>query len=284
MRHLIVITAILLISCVSTIIETEIKTSEEVQLQSIRELLESGSDLKALHNISSFEKDYPNYNKNEIALLSKTAKDMIINNFETAVTEEDWFKVLRYYYSSNAAGLGDYEYPLSLGDIFLKYSEKLLSNKENVSAVLYLEKALNLIEIPPEILIRSGEAVIEGNNRAMLKQMIAVFDKIEQNPPDEFTEFLTRDVTPSIMMHGVMTIWVNKGIRIENGMGLPDSTCCRRRTWNSTECSLRWASSPSLMSVFKPFSSRSQKGRSASARPRGVSKSFTVRMYGPPWP
>jgi S1-C subfamily serine protease len=69
---------------------------------------------------------------------------------------------------------------------------------------------------------RYADVSLEASNRYAAGQITRVLSQRGVDIPSAVAEFVSADPSFADMLSGAATIWVNRGIRLESGMGLPD--------------------------------------------------------------
>lgn len=106
------------------------------------------------------------------------------------------------------------------GSLIKALADSYLDRENTVGALSVLLRHPDFSQISQPELVRYGRFALENNNRYALREILAALD--EANIPEEFAEAL--EVTPRApeMIEGTVTVWVNRGMRITQGVGVPD--------------------------------------------------------------
>lgn len=88
-----------------------------------------------------------------------------------------------------------------------------------LSAVMRLP---NLVQLPEQDLRRYAEMARMLNDRRSVERIVEALVHNGSEVDDELVSFISSQATAGQMIGGAVTIWVNKGIRLEGGVGYPD--------------------------------------------------------------
>ncbi|WP_455383224.1 S1C family serine protease [Salinispira pacifica] len=67
-----------------------------------------------------------------------------------------------------------------------------------------------------------GRIAVRFNDRTGMRRIIEALGKSGPSVPDQFSSFEKSRPTASDMLKGTVTIWVNRGIKVDSGVGYPD--------------------------------------------------------------
>ena len=77
-------------------------------------------------------------------------------------------------------------------------------------------------KIDNEILKKYAETAYKEKNRFVLRKLIENIRNPEAEIINKYNSILSSDENTSDLMKGTVTIWVNKGIKVDKGVGTPD--------------------------------------------------------------
>ncbi len=106
------------------------------------------------------------------------------------------------------------------GVLIKDLADSYLDRENSVAALSIILRHPDLSEVAPAELVRYGRFALENNNRYALRQIVDALEDGEV--PDEFSEALEQNPTALEMIGGTVTVWVNRGMRITQGVGVPD--------------------------------------------------------------
>jgi len=105
----------------------------------------------------------------------------------------------------------------------LDQAEQYRSQGNIVAALATL---LDIGDLPKTLttdeLLKYGEIAKVLNDRSAASTIMAVLSDRKAAIPSDLTTFLSIKPTPAEMLRGTVTIWVNRGIKLQDGIGVPD--------------------------------------------------------------
>lgn len=106
----------------------------------------------------------------------------------------------------------------TIDGVYFKWAESLKDDEEYVQALSVFNRISALTSISSEVLFEFRELANETNNYGVLARI-----NLELSDREVLSE-IAEPEKPSAndLLSGTVTIWVNKGIRITNGVGVPD--------------------------------------------------------------
>ncbi|HUX49402.1 MAG TPA: trypsin-like peptidase domain-containing protein [Spirochaetia bacterium] len=112
---------------------------------------------------------------------------------------------------------------LTVDRVKLDQAEQYRKQGNSVAALATLLDIGNLAKaLTTDELLEYGEIAKGLNDRSAISAIIsALTDRNAAVPPD-FKTFLSIKPTPAEMLKGTVTIWVNRGIKLQDGIGVPD--------------------------------------------------------------
>ncbi len=199
----------------------EILSLDEATINKLNTYLEEGRYGTVLQDVMTLKREYPGRITNEIFKIEEEALVLLRNNFTEAVNAEEWGEALAYYSEiSVIPGIGIPEF-WTRGSLLRKLSESQLGDS-TISALINFQKSLSWDLPDYDTFIKYGNLALEEECREVLRVITLQMDIAGMESPPSFKEFLNQEGTPIDFMVGTVTIWVNKGIRLEQGMGYAD--------------------------------------------------------------
>ncbi len=110
----------------------------------------------------------------------------------------------------------------SRDDLILEWAEHLRENGEEVLALYRILRRSHLGDIPEEVLLRYIDIARRYNHDEGLSRFILAAERMNLTVPPAENDLASPDDEPAVMLPGTVTVWVNKGIRIQEGVGVPD--------------------------------------------------------------
>lgn len=218
--------SIVLISCVSNqgqnyLTENEIQKSlQDISINNIDNLLETGQSLKAVQLIYSVDKDNPDYTVVSSRLPRALSEmDKALND---AIESKNFRSAIKFYNSYTALDMHDRVGTMKLPELQFQYVMQLFDESFDGAAISYFYDNLNYEDLSSDKLNLLEEQFFNAGNKGALTDLYDFYLKnsIDANP--ETIRLLNEPSTIENMIKGTVTVWVNKGIKIENGIGYPD--------------------------------------------------------------
>lgn len=112
--------------------------------------------------------------------------------------------------------------PEHLSALYLERARLEAEAGNPVAALSFIMRAPTLSTLPARALDEALDTAIALNNRHAAAVFVELLgpDWRESNP--KAVAFADASASPVDMSAGVVTVWVNRGLRLENGMGIPD--------------------------------------------------------------
>jgi serine protease Do len=194
-----------------------------VRIKEIQGLISSGSFLQAIQEISWLRRDRTeNVPITDLDSLEATSVDALSAAFTKAIQDKKYDDALRYYQSARVLGksslTGDWTEEALLDD--LASTEHSAGN--DVVSLLDRLRAISA-PTPSEADLKAAlDAAMAVDNKAALRFILGrMKDLGVAQPPDAVT---ASQAAPSFsqMLTGTVTVIVDRGIKVENGVGYPD--------------------------------------------------------------
>jgi serine protease Do len=189
----------------------------EARAEEIRALLTKGSFLQAIGRLDALRRD--NAGLNNLDSLESQAEAALAAGFNTAISDRKYNDALRLFDSARAMGT-----PEIAGTWTEKTLLEQIASAEGAAGDKVLELLTRLrivgLDAPAEADFAAARVVAgELGNRAALRTLETAAKAHGYAVPDSAT-----DPAPGFpkMIAGTVTILVNKGIKVEKGVGYPD--------------------------------------------------------------
>jgi serine protease Do len=180
----------------------------EVQARDIRQTLDSGDYLRALQDIEYLRrKGATNGEDADLSTFRARAIQGVASDFQASVTSGDFAKAYRLYQSLSALKEESRFPEWSTSRILERLIGARLDAGDTVSASVYLARGIEagLFDAPETQAMRKAFDD---------KGLAPLWDQVRADSPDP--------QPTATMLKGTATIWVDKGIRFEGGVGVPD--------------------------------------------------------------
>lgn len=215
--------ALLLASCASTPPGPPAPPLPAVRIKEMQGLISSGSFLQALQEISWLQREKPGeVPAADLEALQQKSLDALSAAFTKAVNDKKYEDALRYFDSARAAGVqnltGDWTERALLED---RASVQKADGNE-VLSLLSQQRAISLPDPSEADLKAAFDAAAQVGNRAVERFILAKMKEKGLTPPPDAVSAAEAAPSFSQMLTGTVTILVDRGIKVQNGVGYPD--------------------------------------------------------------
>lgn len=214
------------LSCVTSgqIVKPDDKEIEQslidISVGNISQLIDKGNSLKALQLILSVDDDQPEHS--EVNKLYPQAISEIQQDFEKALEEDNYVEAIKYSKSFAALGLEIDENQPSLQELRIAYVMQLFKEEKDAAAISQFYEYLNFEDLSEEEFKSLEEKFIRAGVRGPLEKLFDYSVLKSMNAHPDTIRMMGSQPTVQDMIGGTVTVWVNRGIKIENGIGIPD--------------------------------------------------------------
>jgi len=211
-------------SCMTTpvVVEESMPTLDEATFRTLTDALTLGKLGFVLQDLSTLEREYPDRWNNEFAALREQGESLYLHRFEQSQKENDFKLQIELFRELEVLGLTD-GYDEDFESILkLKYANWLRAQGDVVSALILFEELFEWDQITPEILLEWSQYALSQGKRNFINAVVLRLNRLETPVPSELLDFVNHQPTPLELMSGTATIWVNRGIKVAQGMGYAD--------------------------------------------------------------
>ena len=189
-------------------------------VHNIDELLNDGKALKALQYISSIDESQPGYDK--IMKRYPRAISQMEESFSESISNKQFREALKYYKSFSALNMGDKTGDWTESQLVFQYIKELFKEKHSAAAIAYMYDNLTYDSLSDEDLTFLESQFHTFKTKGPLRDFNRYYATHSKRALPETIRFIEEPFTFDGMVTGTVTVWVNKGIKIENGIGFPD--------------------------------------------------------------
>ncbi len=225
MKRLMVLTVLgLLLGCQTTGDGDESVDLTQIRADRINGHFEQGETAQAVTTAIDGWNDGL-FSDNQLTRWLLDARGAMLDEYRQAIVAKDFPTALRA--SGNIHILSDEPWGAYLPaleesvqsdeELGLAWAVHLLDHGEPVPALSVLTQRGALDDVSSELLFDFLDAARSTNNFAAFR---AIAEALRVRGSEE--EFPMTGGTPADMLGGTVTVWVNRGIRIDNGVGVPD--------------------------------------------------------------
>ena len=213
---------IILLSCRTTNInENTNYVLSDILIEDVEELLENENFLEAIQYIHYLK----NENNIDVDLLDEyhnNAVSSLNTSFENSLETENYEDAYSYYLSIFALS-GNALFPdISEKKILLNIADKYYIENQYLISIIFCFKALRLENVTEEDYLYVLNICLESKNFSALKYTIKQMEKKGISVPPQYMQESEIKLKKSELMQGTATIWVDRGTKIERGIGFSD--------------------------------------------------------------
>ncbi len=179
--------------------------------------------------------------ESEIAAFSRRGVAAVLDAFNTAVRKQEFRSAEGYLASLETLGsvktlpggerpelqipaAGDSgSKPWTLDDLRFQLAEGYRASGNDVAALDSFLRISDLAAaVKPEKLLEYGRIARELNDRTGAAAIVSALKSDGADVPSDLAAFRASKATATEMLKGTVTIWVNRGIKVDGGVGYPD--------------------------------------------------------------
>lgn len=202
--------------------------SQEVELNQsfladIRRFIDKDEPFPAYQEISFLEREErSDISVEEIETLKKEVIDKIKLTLKSHLEKPDYEKALQYYRSLQLVAPAELPAEWSIQRLLFEQAEQYNSSGNQPLALLLYLRGLALSTPAEPELLRAISFAADVGNVEVINELIKQMDDRGFSVPDSRRR-QGEDIPPvQKIVRGTVTIWVNRGIKIEKGVGFPD--------------------------------------------------------------
>jgi serine protease Do len=225
-RALLLLSGLVVLACSSmqsNLSPEQAQELDSVRLDSIRSKIDDNRLAEAYQDISFLKRDpdddIPN---SELEQLSERVTERMAAEFEERIDQRDYVQAFRHYLSLAGIGKEDLVPDWSVPALLQALAQSSYEAGDKPLAFYYAQRALAEGAGGEQLLGLLLDLSRELENAAVYETAVREFKLQELELPEERASPEVRAPSVDRMVSGTVTIWVNRGIKIEGGMGYPD--------------------------------------------------------------
>ncbi len=192
---------------------------KEVLLEDIEVLLSEGLAVEAVQDIDFLWREGRLLQSERDFFKTKAVENMV-TNFYASIQDEDYYSAYRIYVSLDALSQGERLPDWSEGKLLLALAGRLEESGKDLSALSVRLHILNLLS--EDELYDLLDFTFNMGNIPALKLALKRANEMELIVEEKYVSKALEKISKTDMQNGMVTVWVDKGIRIERGIGYPD--------------------------------------------------------------
>jgi S1-C subfamily serine protease len=205
----------------------EVTGIHEITVQEINGYLEDGDPEQAVQYIAALRNEKVDIDAAFLDEAYGRAVGQLQSQLTKAYEDGDFRTALSKYYSLKT--LGKEISPEGVTDTKLKLllAKQYIENDNPIPGITLFQRILSAEGksdgiIGREELLSAGETALQEQNRALGRTIVQKLTEEGFTVPEDLAAFAGKDTGFPEMVGGTVTIWVNRGIKIEGGVGFPD--------------------------------------------------------------
>jgi serine protease Do len=225
-RTLLLLSGLVVLACSSmqsNLSPEQAQELDSVRLDSIRSKIDDNRLAEAYQDISFLKRDpdddIPN---SELEQLSERVTERMAAEFEERIDQRDYVQAFRHYLSLAGIGKEDLVPDWSVPALLQALAQSSYEAGDKPLAFYYAQRALAEGAGGEQLLGLLLDLSRELENATVYETAVREFKLQELELPEERASPEVRAPSVDRMVSGTVTIWVNRGIKIEGGMGYPD--------------------------------------------------------------
>lgn len=196
---------------------------EQISALRIRKYIENGDLSNAMQDISSAQRDTLLLSAEQLDDLKKEVIEKYNFLFSDALENNNYFDAYKFLVSAETAGLTlksaeGLDKNILIGKIVFSDTDNLTFSAK----LAYARKYFDITNLKDSVLKRIIDLCAAAEDSETMKFFLPELEKRGFIHNSEYDEILNRKYSNLDLIKGTVTIWVNRGMRIEKGMGLPD--------------------------------------------------------------
>lgn len=148
--------------------------------------------------------------------------DFIKNQYYEAEAENDYYVSSSIITSLEKLGKSEILTGKKPEILLLEYVESEYEKKNYFTALKYFTSYIQNNKADEKLLVKYADLAVDANNNYYLKIILNEFQERKIKIDQKYIDAVQKSDPPSEMIKGTVTIWVNKGIKVESGVGRPD--------------------------------------------------------------
>jgi S1-C subfamily serine protease len=198
-------------------------TLPQAQLDQVKTLLGSGSYLQALAEIDALRRAKPD--APDMDSLNKQALDALAQGFTASVTKKDFAAGLRLLDSARALGKADIAGSWTEKALLQQIASAQAASGDKVLELLTRLRIVGLSDAAESDFTEAASAAAAIGNRAVIGPIVTAMKAHGFAVPADLAaanDAAAQTPTFPAMISGTVTIVVDRGIKVEKGVGYPD--------------------------------------------------------------
>ncbi len=214
--------SILFARCASPPVEDYVSPSAlgPLYLEQINQIIDNDDYRQAIQNIDRYRRSTDISNLQRVERLYDQSVQGIITQFEEAISQEEYRDAIRHYATLETLNQTEKIVDWSLDLLYLSWADQMLDQGAITNALRLFLKVAHIAQMDQEVIQRYIDIAREQQDGQFLQIISAVLDDSISGITDELPSI--DNITPNEQLEGTATVVVDRGIKIENGLGSVD--------------------------------------------------------------
>ncbi len=201
---------------------TPVPERREFLRNELENLLDEGRPEVVLQRVARLRRSDGPLEEEELGEVREEAIELLGVQFAEAVDNGDYRRGIAIFYSLSALERRDLAGDWTLSRLYVALARSYEAADNQVLGLHTALRAPDMAEIESEELLFWIDVAVELRNRYALGVLIDALEERDADVPAAAREGVATPAEPAEMLEGTVTVWVNRGIRLESGMGVPD--------------------------------------------------------------
>ncbi|MDR1933710.1 MAG: S1C family serine protease [Spirochaetales bacterium] len=204
-------------------IVVETKTLDEMTYREINRYIEEDSPTKAYQWIYGLRaRSSSTLSAEDLDSLEKSAGEKLLGLFRKAMEEKNYSRAEAWLLSMQNLSSLPAGFEWDLTKLLFRRAEDYRTSGNEVLALYTFLQIEDYADISGEDLNVYADISAHVNNSSAVRRIAEILEERGLSLPGEKKAAASKITPPADMLAGSVTIWVNRGIRLERGVGLPD--------------------------------------------------------------
>ncbi|MGC9313129.1 MAG: S1C family serine protease [Sediminispirochaetaceae bacterium] len=195
----------------------------EVSIQRINSQLDEGDPVRAVEDYYRLRKvNKDGLSGDEIEDLELRIREELQQELQSHIVEAMYSDAIRLYISAVQAGWEEQFETISLESLMRDRILDFVDREEPIRALAYVRQLDNLDVLTDDDLLKILEIAIQERKYPVVRRIVTSLDARNVSIETELPGDDAYRYSQAELIKGTVTIWVNRGMRIQEGVGLPD--------------------------------------------------------------
>ncbi len=217
--YLLLLTAVMLTACRTIDARDEPLPLTEISREQIEQNILNGNPFDAIQDLDSLKRRGTEIPGSQLQALEQNAASALKTMFQDSINTEDYGKALSIYRSAVSLSMSKDYNGWSQSRILTESAKAMLEKGDAVAAYLTFDSALQLGDVSEEDADFFFKRATQDGYTPLIEHLLA--SGLVTAPTEDVTP--PGKIEPDTLLGGTATILVNRGIRMDAGIGYPDS-------------------------------------------------------------